>query len=373
MAACRNVRTRVGARANGSVAAWCGWLLVAHGAVLLAEGDAGAQEPMAVVWYRSTADCPGGAEFLARVEARDRRARLAGMGDRVDFVVTLSSGSDSESRGRLERQTSEGIVAIREVEGDTCEEVADALALGLVLALSKHSEAAVEPATGSAPVGASKSEPERTNSWGQASAHGGSPESAGPSPLPPGGPPAGAGNPDGEGAGVRPRRGVAWLGAAAIARTAVAPAGVWGGELHLEVGRATTPRLRLAAQALTGARATERGDLRASLLTSHLELCPLRIGRARFEVLWCGGLDLGRLAVSTQGMGGTRDAGSWAAITAQERLRWPVSRRLALEADLGFGFPLTPYRIVAEHPAVRLHRIDPLALGGGLGMSWRIR
>src|SRR5690349_10761579 len=66
-------------------------------------------EPSIAVWYRSGADCPDGTAFLQTLEQRSVRARLAQVGDAIDFVVTLGptpelSGSGN-MRGVLERQT----------------------------------------------------------------------------------------------------------------------------------------------------------------------------------------------------------------------------------------------------------------------------
>lgn len=91
-------------------------------------------EPPAV-WFRASETCPSGAQFLEKLAAHSRKARLAQAGDHIDFVVTLVADG-RETVGRLERQTDAGIVAIRELRDATCEEVADALALSLGLALA---------------------------------------------------------------------------------------------------------------------------------------------------------------------------------------------------------------------------------------------
>jgi hypothetical protein len=85
------------------------------------------------IWYRGQEGCPDAAGFLARVEARGIRARIAQVGDPIDFVVTIGKGAE-QSRGLLERQTKSGVVAIRLLEGGSCEEIADGIALSLALA-----------------------------------------------------------------------------------------------------------------------------------------------------------------------------------------------------------------------------------------------
>src|SRR6188768_1830901 len=107
----------------------CAGLLLAFARSGLAE----TQPPS--VWYRASEACPNGAQFLDKLAESSRRARLAQAGDHIDFVVTLLADG-KETVGRLERQTNSGTVAIRELRDETCERVADALALSLGLALA---------------------------------------------------------------------------------------------------------------------------------------------------------------------------------------------------------------------------------------------
>lgn len=41
------------------------------------------------IWYRSTEACPSGEQFISRLRELGRDAQLAGVGDAIDFVVTL--------------------------------------------------------------------------------------------------------------------------------------------------------------------------------------------------------------------------------------------------------------------------------------------
>ena len=69
------------------------------------------------------------------------------------------SEDETGSSGRLERQTNDGVVAIKELRGDSCGEVADALALTLALA-DEQRATSHEPEPASEP----EPEPERTES-----------------------------------------------------------------------------------------------------------------------------------------------------------------------------------------------------------------
>src|SRR5688572_33116234 len=84
------------------------------------------------IWFRSSEGCPNGPGFLAKLAQRSTQARLAQVGDRIDFVVTLGS-EEGVASGRLERQTDSGTVAIRDIHGPSCEVVPEALAFTLAL------------------------------------------------------------------------------------------------------------------------------------------------------------------------------------------------------------------------------------------------
>lgn len=97
-----------------------------------------------VIWYRASEGCPSGAEFVSGIRVNGRNTRLARVGDRVDYVITLESDG-KVSGGRLERQTASGTIAISELRGGPCSEVADALALSLMLAVTPSEPAATQP------------------------------------------------------------------------------------------------------------------------------------------------------------------------------------------------------------------------------------
>jgi hypothetical protein len=101
------------------------------------------------IWYRTSEGCPSGDDFVQRLADLGRAAHLADAGDHIDFVVTLGVGTPKSS-GRLERQTTGGTVAIRDVEAENCSQVSEALALSLDLALGPH-DGDAQAETGSRP------------------------------------------------------------------------------------------------------------------------------------------------------------------------------------------------------------------------------
>ena len=330
------------------------------GAVLLASivlgwtAPASAQEPT-VIWYRNSSGCPSAAAFEALVEERGRTARIATVGDRVDFVVTLSQGED-EATGRLERQTDDGIVAVREVTGDNCDEVASALAF--TLGLADQHRAAERP---EAPPQPAPTEPELEPT---------TPSSPSASPIQsvPADSPAPETTPDH--AAAPSRFGEAWLDVSATGRSAAAPHGVWGGAVALSLEQIRIP-LFLEAQLARGGHEVERGRFNLTLWAGRLEVCPIALERL-VRVAWCGGLELGQLRARGMGADRVSSNGPWVAGAVQERLRWPADRSLALEGSLGWFIPFVAHRVVAKDPHALLHRVDAAGLMASLGVSFRL-
>jgi hypothetical protein len=259
------------------------------------------REPPLRIWYRSTDGCPDGAAFVGLLARLGRAGSLAGVGDRVDFVVTVAFGP-GQSSGRLERQSSEGTVAIRDVAAARCSEVADALALSLDLALDPSAPASEAPA----------------------------PEA--PAPEAPALAPSGA-----------------WqtrLGAQGQLFSGVAGAVLPGAALFVDLRR-MAPGLATRLS-LWGARGTQGGaiELRFGLLGSRLEACwawPL----GPLAVSPCLGTELGFLVAEGTGAGGRSDSGVWSSGVAHARAAWPLSAAVALEAQAGIVLPFVRYRFDA--------------------------
>ena len=119
------------------------------GAVLLAAAGVGvaaaddASEPIHLE-YHAGAGCPGEDAFVARVHARMARVRLVDGGEgvrRFTVELTRGGGHPSGSVTVAGRARSEGT---RRLEADTCDEVADALALMVVLAIDPRALTASE-------------------------------------------------------------------------------------------------------------------------------------------------------------------------------------------------------------------------------------
>jgi hypothetical protein len=242
------------------------------------------------VWYRSSEGCPDGAAFLERLRAFGRSAVLAGVGDRVDFVVTVAHAG-SQSSGRLERQSSEQTVAIRDVSAATCAEVVEVLALSLDLA--------EQPAVAGASPAAEDAH------W------------------------------------------QTWLGAQGMVESGLARLVLPGGAVFVDLRPEIEP-LRLRAS-LRGAYRDRDSDvpLNVLLLASRFEACWLW-SLGAIGVGPCAGADIGLVRAESVGDNGRRDSGVWSSAAIHGRFLWGLGPALALEAQAGVLVPFVRYRFSAE-------------------------
>jgi len=101
------------------------------------------EEPVRVE-YTAAAGCPSEGAFFAEVLARTRRARRAADGAPARTFAVALTAEGGESAGTLVIRAADGTFTQRDVTGDTCGEVASALALIAALA--------VDPAASTRPV-----------------------------------------------------------------------------------------------------------------------------------------------------------------------------------------------------------------------------
>jgi hypothetical protein len=323
-------------------------VLALSGAVLFGPLQARAEAPPPSIWYRSAEGCPDGAGFLARLETRGVHGRLAVVGEPIDFVVTLGTGADG-ARGLLERQTKTGTVAIRRLDGGTCEEIADGLALSLSLADAPEERAREEPAPTAAPEAEEapivRARPAPPRDEGSIAA---------PSPPPRSG-------------------GVFGVGIQGNLLTGVSQDLLPGASVFLNIapngsgifGRAS---VRAGVFGYTGASSNDAHDYRLWLAGGRLEGCPTFFGGAALRVHPCAGLDFGTLQTAGTGADAQSAGAFWASVDLGLRLSVPIGSRLAFEAGLAAALPLTRYEIVGGQPVELLHRTGAVGLRAGLGV-----
>jgi hypothetical protein len=320
-------------------------------AALSAVGGARAEQGTPVIWYRSSEGCPDGAAFIARLHGRAAGARLAEVNDRIDFVVTLGKNGEKSS-GRLERQTAGSTVAIREIETDRCEDVADVLALTLTLALNPTSEAP----NGALPASAAAAEPA----------------------IPPASPVPSLSRSEAvdapratENAKSVHDSDAHWL-VGGRAGAVTGPTGALGPALGLFVEHQPGIRgLPGASGRLAVSYARTEDDIAFTTVAGGLEGCPIAVGGSTLELRPCLGVDLGAVTAEGLSSGGRSDTGTWLALEGLARMSWLVSSSFVLELEGGASLPLIQYSLASD-AGVELHHADPIGFFGMLGGAARL-
>lgn len=306
------------------------------------------------IWYRASDGCPDGPSFLVQLESRGVEGRLADVGDHVDFVVTLGQNGDHSS-GRLERQTSEGTIAIREVEGTGCEAVADAIALSLALAHDPE-------APGAAPV---RPEGEASSTAAPAASPAASAEVAPPAasesaveppePAPPASP-------------LAEQRVTFAVGLAALASDAFEGPWVFSAGPFVEIQAPASfvlPHATLRAAIHGGLRPDGGVPVQMWLAAGRLEGCPVGLVWGRFTLRPCAAFDAGVLGASAAGVS---DTGGWFAALAHARAELALGK-ISVEAQLGAVVPLSRYEVVSS--ATTLEKTRDVGFSTGIGVRYR--
>jgi hypothetical protein len=314
------------------------------------------------VWYRTSEGCPDGEAFVSRLSELGKTARLARVGDRVDFVVTLGSGP-GESSGRLERQTRRGIVAIREYRDARCEQVAEALALTLDLALEPDA----------APAASATSSPARPSVAATAARAEGLPvprsSASTPAARETGADAAGATAASGE----RARSPIA-LGAQASIATGIAPGALPGGALFVD-GHADGAWLASWRASLFGAyveSTAQQREIEVLLLGARAEGCPLELRRDPIVFSPCLAVDAGLLRATGPSSRGATDTGFWGAIAGHGRAAAALGEGVSVELQVGGLVPLVRYEMGTEDGGAAWFRTRGLGFAASLGAAWRI-
>ncbi len=341
------------------------------GAVLgfvLPLGSARAEAAKPSVWYRYSGDCPSGEGFLARLRTHSVEARLAGVGDPVDFVVTMGT-SNGTSQGRLERQTAAGTVAIRDVEAAQCPAVADALALTLVLTWAPDESAgraasvtpAPPPGEESRPPGSTNPSSDEGSRSQQVAAAASSAATSTSTDVPLAGE---------EGPLVVPQATRWRLGAQLGAAAGLSPALQPRGGLWLTYGHRSSAgdiEGRGTALAGYGSSETARGDLRVGLTALRAEGCVLAWTEGEFGVQPCGGLEGGYLLAKGPDPTGSSDGGPWAAVVVSGRGSWRLAHRFGLELSFAATVPWWRYEYSDPRGRDVTYSVKAVGVDAGLG------
>lgn len=364
------------------------WAALAAGALARVPGLLGSTaaaeplEPIRIV-YDAGPGCPSSSDLEAEVRARTSRARLAGPDERArGFAIRIVQARDG-FRGRLDVREPDGALSTREVSGESCAEVASALALVMALAVDPQATLVLRarPAVASASPAALPADALDAGTTAlDASATDAAtePETAADAsaPAPPPKPSAvvapvskpSPSEPDLY-AG-RPVR--AFVGLAYGARTGLGASLTGASGMLLEAGLPPrgllAPALRLSLEhALGTSVATPSGSLaHFELTTAHLDACVVRLPLGPVDLAPCAAFGLGALhAVGRVRRVEVPRTRPWADAAFTARARMVVLGRLSFEVDGGLSVPFVRDTFVFE-PATTVHETPPAAaLFGG--------
>ena len=314
------------------------------------------------VEYVAPASCPTREDFEALVRARTPLAEFGDDARARSLRVELTSNGDA-FHGHLEMSgiapsTDKATPHERDVDGETCADVVDAL--GLVTALAIDPDASTQP---TATLQVATPPPTTT---------------APPTTPPPEAAPGPARTPIAP-AVDRPappaqKPAVRWhgnVGGAFAVEGALSPDPLLGGAIDLEAeapGAGLAPSFRLTALASTN---TFLGSRQASFthFAVRLDGCPFRLGVPSVGVRACLLADIGfmravgvQITIPKVAVEPSVDLG------ALVRGRWsPGGGRFFLEGDVALLFPVTQPTYEFTRPVKRVYQVPPVAVNASLG------
>lgn len=286
--------------------------------------------------YSAPPSCPTEAELAASVGARTPRVRLARDGAGRAFRVDVIFGAGGYV-GRLSSVDASGVRAERDVTGESCAEVVDALALVLALAVDPMASASPRPAPAETPSPAA-SAPTRD-----------APTPAAPSPS-----------------RTSPFSIAAGIGVGAVHGVGPDPLLSVGGfvEGGLRGATAWQPTVRLGAERAASGTfdVPASGSASFTWTVATLDLCPVRFSTAALGFSPCLRSDLGALAGTGSNIASPRaDARAWADVGLIGRGEWSPMPPVFLDVEAGGLVALTRPRFHFDVPDVTVHQ--PSAFG----------
>jgi hypothetical protein len=342
----RSVRWRPGFLVAGAVA----------GAAAPSTALAASSEPIHLQ-YDAANTCPSGADFLDLVHA-DGGKLTEPRSTEDSRAVSVSIEGSGPFRGRLHVRAPDGAEADRRIEGETCDEVARALAIMLVLAVDM--QAPPPPASESPPRVAPtpRDDPEAPTvllvrpleRWRvglSASGTIGTGASPGPDPA------------------VAAYVEVAYDGAGALSpsfRVGAETGATW--TINEEAQSSPAPLSGLS----TGPEATLQHKL------ARLDACPVRWIAAQpwdadyLSAQPCARVEAGTLDVRSNIGSGNETKRLWLAAGATLRVRWMLFHGAFFEAEGGVLFPLLRDRFFLERPSTDVFVVP--AAGGMAGIGF---
>jgi hypothetical protein len=304
------------------------WLRIARG---------NAAEPLALT-YDCVPGCPTQDVTFADVASQVRDAsRAAGAKFELRIVATESGFS-----GELVATDAAGERSRRRIEGQTCTEVAHALAFLTAVAVELRGRLEDTPLQASTPTPTPEALPGPTMR----------------APLP-----------------RTPKRGPWAVAVMALGemRAALAPEPLLsttvGIELEREVTPIVAPSVLFSIDETSGHLVAVAGTAELWMVSGRIDLCPLRLGSSSIALRPCAEAELGAVHAAGQiPVNPHAVTEPWAALGAVLRARWFVARHFFVEAEFAAELPLVRTRYFFE-PDETLYVTPPATGRGGFGLG----
>jgi hypothetical protein len=295
--------------------------------------------------YRASEGCPDVETFVARVRARTSRVRVALPGEAArTFAIVLVDGSPAS--GEVGVVDGEHPESARRVQGATCSEVADALALIVGLAVNPRTTAAAPadevydrgvPGTVPPPSSSQVERPERRSAR-------------------------------------LPAAGSVFAGADFTVTSGLAPDARVGGSPYVgwqaREDSLVAPEVRLAVvRSVSAVPAGSSGTASFDWTAGRLDGCPIAWRRATLRLRPCARIEVGSVGVATVNVPAPRSLlRGWFAAGPLIRAQWNVIDTLFADAELALLLRATNDRFVVL-PDSTVYQVPVLGLTAGLGVG----
>ena len=304
-----------------------------------------AQTEAAPLTYSAVAGCPTKESFEASVRARTPLARFGESARALRRFAIEASAAHGRFTATLKVVSPNGSVADREVDGETCEEVIDALALVTALA--------IDPKASTLSLAAPSATPSTA---------------APPVPVPPPRAPPSR-RAESRSARWEPSLGVAASGANGITPTVLLGVAVHGAIAN-DVSGWWAPSIRLTLEA----RKTFEGsgaNAGFALVTAGLDLCPSAVQGGGLSFRPCVGTSAGLLHARGISVSTPASADSlWLDVRGLGRVRWLLAGgRGFVEFEGGALLPVTRPTFVFQTPRIVLHEVTSVAFHASIGVG----
>jgi hypothetical protein len=332
--------------------------------------------------YRASPACPSRESFLARVRARTNLARFVSKAEseKPSRTIVVVAKEGPPAAGSMSVHGPEGDEEPRWIQGGSCENVADALALMVALTVDPQ---ATEPATatsGSSTAAAAAPAPPASVAEVPPSVPAGPPVGTVASPRAPAPPVASAERPTNatRQIGSRPATHSLSAGADLAVGTGVAPQALLAPSLFVgwtPLGAwIVAPSIRAQfVRTDTGTLDVTGGGARFTWTAGRVDACGMFDATAALRVGPCARFEAGLLEVSGENVPAAQTQQSpWLAAGLVAHIEWTLIGPLFLDSEVGPLFHVTAHRFFFR-PDTTAYKVPFLGMDADLGLGVQFR